>query len=118
MSKTVNDTNAQMKQFADAQQRSLEPMRAFGGVAVEAFEHLARQHYAVMGDMVDFTVRQTGLPLKGESFDKTVSAQMSEGKAFAELMNQRATEYAELANTLGGKFRQAGTEATASFKAA
>ena len=118
MKVSADTVNEQMKQLADIQQRNLEPMRVFGGLAVEAFEHMARQNYAVMGDVIDFTVRQTGLPLKGESLDKTVSSQISESKAFAELMSQRATEYADLANTLGGKLRQASTDAAASFKAA
>ena len=116
MSSTVDTMNEQMKQIAELQQRNLEPMRAFGGLAVEAFEQMTRKHYEVVGDMIDFTVRQSGLPLKGESLDQTVSTQMAESKAFAELMNQRATEYAELTNTLGGKFRQAGTEAVANIK--
>jgi len=118
MNNTVESMNEQMKRFAELQQTSLQPMRIFGGLAVEAFEHMARKNYEVAGDMIDFTVRQTGLPLKAESLDQTVSAQVSEGKAFAELMNQRATEYAELANTLGGKFRQAGSDAVANIKSA
>ena len=121
MNNTVNDTvdtmNDQVKQLAEIQQRNLEPMRIFGSVAVEAFEHMARKNYAVMGDMIDFIVRQTGLSLKGDSLDQTMSAQIAEGKAFAELMNRRASEYADLANTIGSKFRQAGSEAADSFKA-
>ena len=118
MNSTFEGMNEQMKQLAELQQRNLEPMRAFGGLAVEAFEQMTRKNYEVVGDMIDFTVRQGGLSVKGESLDQTVSTQMAEGKAFAELMNQRATEYAELANTLGGKFRQAGTEAVATLKSA
>ena len=118
MNSTVEGMNEQMKQLVELQQRNLEPMRIFGGLAVEAFEHMARKNYEVAGDVIDFTVRQTGLPLKSESFDQTVSAQMSESKAFAELMNRRAAEYAELANTLGGKFRQAGSDAVATLKTA
>jgi len=116
MNDIADNMTDQMKQLVELQQRNLEPMRIFGNVAVEAFEQVTRKNYALVGDMVDFSIRQTGLPLKGGSLDETVSAQVSESKAFAELMNRRAAEYAELASTLGGKFRQAGGDAAAAFK--
>ena len=116
---TIADTmTEQIKQLAEIQQRSLEPMRAFGGFAVDAFEQMTRKNYALAGDVVDFSIRQSNLALKGDNPSETVSAQMAEGKAFAELMNRRASEYAELANDLGGKLRQVGNDATAALKGA
>ena len=116
---TIADTmTEQLKQLAELQQRNLEPMRAFGDLAVETFEQMTRKNYALAGDLVDFSIRQAALPMKSESVGDAVTAQLTEGKAFAEQMNRRAAEYAELAGTLGGKFRQAGNEAVAAFKAA
>ena len=115
---TMNEQMAeQLKRFGDLQQQNLEPLRAFGGVAVEAFEQMTRKHYAVAGDLIDYTFRQSALPLRGESVNDTVAAQVSEGKAFAELMNKRTAEYVELVNTLGGKFRQAGTDVATAYGA-
>ena len=112
---TMND---QMKQFGDMQQRGLEPMRAFGSAAVEAFEQMTRKNYALVGDMIDFSLKQASLPLRGDSLNETLSAQVNESKAFAELMSQRSSEYMELVSTLGNKFRDAGNYAAASVKSA
>ena len=114
----IDSMNEQMKQFGDMQQRSLEPMRAFGAVAVDAFEQMTRKNYALVGDMIDYTVKQASLPLKGEGINETIAAQISESKAFAELMNQRSGEYMDLVNSLGGKFREAGDEAAATLRSA
>ena len=116
MNNAMDTLNEQMKQFGDMQQRGLEPMRAFGAVAVDAFEQMTRKNYALVGDMVDYTIKQASLPTRGEGVSETIAAQVNEGKAFAELMNQRGTEYMDLVNTIGGKFREAGDEATATIR--
>lgn len=115
---TTDTMNDQMKQLVELQQKSLEPMRVFGGLAVEAFENMTRKSHAIAGDVVEFSVKQSEIAFKSENVSDTASAQMAESKAFAELMNQRSAEYVELVNTIGGKFRQAGTDAAANFKAA
>lgn len=115
---STENLNDQMKQFVELQQKSLEPMRIFGGLAVEAFEQMSRKNHAVAGDVVDFSVKQSGLALNGENINETASAQMAESKAFAELMNQRSSEYVDMFNALGGKVRDASSEAAEAFKAA
>ena len=114
----IDSVNEQMQQFGDMQQRSLEPMRAFGAVAVDAFEQVTRKNYALVGDMIDYTIKQASLPLKGEGINETIAAQISEGKAFAELMNQRSGEYMDLISSLGGKFRETSDEAVSTLRGA
>jgi len=116
MNNAIDTMNEQMKQFGDVQQRGLEPMRAFGAVAVDAFEQMTRKNYALVGDMIDYTVKQASLPLKGEGLNETIAAQVNESKAFAELMNQRSGEYMDLVNTIGGKFREASDDAAATIR--
>ena len=107
-----------LERLAELQKKNIEPLQKLGGGAFVAFERMARKNYELMGDMVDYSFRQSGLPLKGGDLGETVAAQMAESKAFAELMNQRVAEYADLATTLGGKFRQAGSDAAAAFRTA
>ncbi len=108
--------NEQFKQMVELQTRSLEPMRAFATVATEAAEQVARQHYAVAGDVIDFAVKQANLPLNSENVSDVASAQMAEATSFSELMNNRAAEYADLAQQFSGKTKEAVDSVAASFK--
>ena len=110
---TIND---QVKQLSGMQQSGFEPMRAFGSAAVEVFEQMTRKNYTLVGDMIDFSIKQASLPLRGESLNDTLTAQVNESKAFVELMNQRGSEYMELVASLSNKFRDAGNYAAASVK--
>ena len=120
MSKTTEEmtdrVSDQMHQFTDLQQRSLEPMRAFGAFAAEAFEQMTRKNYALVGDMVDYSIRQYSLAVSSENVNEALSAQMEESKAFAELMSRRTSEYAELVGNLGGTLRQSGQYAASTLK--
>jgi len=108
--------NEQFKQMADMQARSFEPMKAFATMASEAIEQMARQNYAVAGDMIDFAVKQVNLPLNSDNVADITQAQMSEASAFTEQMNSRAAEYADMAQQFGGKAKEALETATASYK--
>lgn len=113
MNSTQQSINEQVKQVTDMQSKSLEPMRIFGGVAAEAMEQIIRKNYAVMGDFIDFSVKQAQLPLSGDNAGDVLSAQMEEVSAFGELMNSRASEYVELASSLSDHARKATEDATA-----
>jgi len=108
--------NEQFKQMADMQARSLEPMKAFATMASEAAEQMARQNYAVAGDVIDFAVKQVNLPLNSENVTDIAQAQMSEASTFSELMNSRAAEYADMAQQFSGKAKEVVETATAAYK--
>lgn len=114
MTETMNE---QFKQMVELQTRSMEPMRVFATVAAEAAEQMMRKNYAVAGDVVDFAAKQAHLPLSSENLTDVATAQMAEVNTFAELMNTRATEYAELAQQFSGKVKEATDSVAASFKA-
>jgi hypothetical protein len=88
------------EQFADMQKRSLEPMRNFTQFAVDAFEKLARQNYAFAGEVLEFAVTQVKLPVDVTEPKVLFERQVASGKAFAELLTNRASQYVELGKDL------------------
>ena len=112
---TVN-MNEQFKHMMGMQSRAVEPMRAFASVAADAAEQIARKNYAVVGDVLEFSSRQVQLPLSSEKLIDATSAQAAEAKAFIELMNGRATEYADMAQQYSTKAKEASESVAASFK--
>ena len=116
MKDVTENMNDQFKQLTDMQSRTLEPVRAFAAVAADAFEQIARKNYAVVGDVLEFSTKQVHLPVSGENLTDVASAQATEAKAFLELMNSRASEYAELAQQFQAKAKEASESVSASFK--
>ena len=116
MKNVTENMNEQFKQMMDMQSRSLEPMRAFATVAADAVEQIARKNYAVVGDVLDYSTKQVHLALSGDNPTEVTSAQAAEAKALVELLNTRASEYAEMAQELTGKVKEATESVTASIK--
>lgn len=118
MANPEHNLNEQFKRLTEIQARSLEPFRIYGGLAADTMEQLVRKHYAVMGDVVEYSVKQVHLPLGGDSAGDVLAAQISEASAFGEQMGARTTEYVELANNFGHRMRQAADDATEALKTA
>lgn len=116
--KTNEAFSEQFKQFAEFQAKAMEPARAYQALAADTIEQVLRTNYAVVGDFVDFAIKQTQLPLENDNLNDVVSAQVAETKAFTEQMNARAAEYLELAGKLGNQAQKAADEAVAAVKAA
>ena len=118
MNDVTNNMNDQFKQMMDVQTRALEPMRVFAGVTGDVVEQIARKHYAVMGDVLEFSTKQAQLPLSGENLTDVSSAQIAQTNAFVELMQSRVNEYAEMAQQFSGKMQEASESITASLSEA
>lgn len=116
MAASIPDFSEQFRQATEFQAKAMEPMRLFGGFAIETAESMMRKNYTLMGDVVDFTVKQAKLPLSGDSLPDVASAQVAEVTAFTELLGTRASEYAELANEFGAKAKSVADEASALVK--
>jgi len=116
MNDAIVSLNDQMKKVTDMQARAFGPMRLFGTLAVETMDSVVRKNYAVMGDMVEFTLKQARLPMNGGEASDILNAQMAEASAFGEKMSTRANEYAELANTFGARAKAVSEEATTAMK--
>ncbi|NIL94307.1 MAG: hypothetical protein GTO71_07670, partial [Woeseiaceae bacterium] len=67
---------------------------------VDTFEKLARKNYAVYGDVLDYAVSQARLPIEVTEPKELFERQAAAGKAFVELLTERANEYAELGKEL------------------
>jgi len=90
--------------------------RIFAELATDAAEQVARQNYAVAGDFLEYSTKAANLPLSGDNLTDVASAQVAESTSFAELMNTRASEYADLAQSFSTKAREATEAAAASLK--
>ena len=88
------------EKFSELQKQGLEPVRDFTVFAVEAFEKIARQNYALAGDVLDFAVSQAKLPVDIAEPKELFERQVASNKAFAELLTDRANEYVELGKNL------------------
>jgi hypothetical protein len=97
MMTTFTDNVAKLNDF---QSQGLEPARKFTGIAVEAFEQIARQNYAVCGDMLEFAVSQAKLPMDVTDPKALFERQAESTKALAELLTARAEEYAAIGKTI------------------
>ncbi len=99
--------NEQISKVLDAQKEALEPFRAMGGMAAEAFERVARQNYAVLGDWLEFAVSQARLP--GQAVDATdyFTRQVQSAQAFGEKLATRGQEYVAIASAVGAQAQTA-----------
>ena len=103
----MNDFTENFDKIADYASQSLEPVRQFANTVVDAGEELARKNYALCGDMMEFAITQARLPLNVTDPKLLVERQVEATKAFADLMSERATEYADM----GKAFQKAAAEA-------
>ena len=111
--KTANE------QFAEMQKKTLEglePMQNMSAVAAEAFERIARKNYELMGDLVDYAVKQVKTPVDPTKPQEAYEQHLAETKAFAEKVNTRANEYVELASELGELAKSKAAPAPAAAK--
>ncbi|UCG73046.1 MAG: phasin family protein [Chromatiales bacterium] len=95
----MTDQNRAFEQIADMQRQAFEPMRAFGGYAVHTFENFMRENFAVMGDVVDYTLAQAKMAGQAKDVSDYVDQQISNGRAFSEKMAQHVQQYINLAGT-------------------
>ena len=91
--------NETFEKLAALQKEGLEPVRQFHGIAVEAFEQVARKNYAFFGDVLEFAVSQARLTVEVTEPKALFDRQLASTKEFAELVTRRATEYVELGKT-------------------
>jgi len=96
----MTDFSEQMESFTRMQQAAFEPMRQFNQIAVDAFEKLARQNYNVVGDVIDYSVKQARTPLESENVSDVLGVQLNNTREFSEQLARRASEYGDLAKEM------------------
>lgn len=97
---TVND---QFQKYVASQTEALEPVRAFNSIAVETFERIARQNYAVLGDYLNFAVDQARVTTKATDVNEYFARQLESTRAFGEQLVRRSQEYLEIASAATSK---------------
>jgi len=112
----TENMNEQFKQLFDLQTRSLEPLRVFAGLSTDAAEQMARHNHAIAGDILEYTTKAANLPLSGDNLQDVAAAQVAEASTFTELMNTRATEFADLTQSFNTKAREAAETAVSAYK--
>ena len=85
-----------LEKLTDLQKQGLEPVRNYTVFAVDAFEKLVRKNYEFCGDVLEYAVAQAKLPIDVSEPKELFERQIASGKAFAELLTDRANEYVEL----------------------
>ncbi len=95
----MTTANEQFDRLADMQRQAVEPMRAFGGYAVNTFEGFMRQNLAVMGDCVDYALAQAKMAGQAKDVNDFVGQQMDQGRSFSEKMAEHVQKYVNLAGT-------------------
>ena len=106
---TQNDTFAS---FIGFQKEALEPVRAANGFAVDAFERLSRQNYAVIGDYINFAVEQARLPTQTADYTQYLAKQMETARLFGDQLVRRSQEYMDIMSAFQAKAQTAVQTAT------
>ncbi len=91
------------EKMTELQKQGLEPVRNFAEFAVEAIERVARQNYALAGDILEFAVVQVKLPVNVAEPKELFERQITTTREFAELLTNRVNEYVELGKALNEK---------------
>ena len=100
----MTDQNQTFEQLADMQRQAFEPMRAFGGYAVNTFEGFMRENLAVMGDCVDYALAQAKMAGQAKDVNDYVGQQMNQGRSFSEKMAEHVQHVRQ-----PGRYRHAGS---------
>ena len=100
------NTHESTARLADVRSRGVENAFALARAATSVFERIARQNYAVMGDVVDYSLEQIRIPTRHSDPRAVIEAQAAGTRGFAERARTRADEYAaivgEMRELVGG----------------
>ena len=70
--------------------------RAFSRAAGSTFARLTRQNYALMGDIIDFTLAQMRLPVAHTDAREMLAQQSADARTLVSKARERAGEYADI----------------------
>ena len=109
------NTHESTARLADVQSRGVENAFALARAATSVFERIARQNYAVMGDVVDYSLEQIRIPTRHADPRAVIEAQAAGTRGLAERARVRADEYAaivgEMRELVGGAMGRAASTA-------
>jgi hypothetical protein len=90
--------NNQFQNMLGMQKEALEPFRAINSVATDAFERIARENYATLGDVINFAIEQVRLPAKVADVNEYFARQAEFSRGFGEQLLRHTQAYLEIAS--------------------
>ncbi len=114
----MENLNKQFEKITAIQAEAFEPVRAFGGIAADTFERVARQNYAVIGDYVEFAVGQAKLTTEAKDPTDYMGKQIEAVNAFGAQLMERVNQYMTIAQTAQNQVQETALDQTAEKQAA
>jgi len=78
--------------FMDASKKAFAPAVKLNELSASAFERIARQQYAFVGEMLEFSLKQLQLASTARDFNDLTSRQIELSTQFAERATQRSQD--------------------------
>jgi len=92
MTQPTFDFNA----FLDAGKKAMAPAVKFNELSLAGFERIARQQYAFVGEMLEFSLQQWQLASSARDINELTSRQIELSTQFAERATQRSQDLIKL----------------------
>lgn len=94
MTQPTFDFNA----FLDAGKKAMAPAVKFNELSLAGFERIARQQYAFVGEMLEFSLQQWQLASSARDINELTSRQIELSTQFAERATQRSQDLIKLSS--------------------
>ena len=82
--------------FVDAGKKAFAPAVKLNELSTAAFERVARQQYAFVGEMLEFSLKQLQLATSARDFNDLTARQIELSTQFAERATQRSQDLIKL----------------------
>lgn len=93
----MSNFDEQIKKFMQFETNAFPQVREYYKYNIEAFEKLTRHNQAILGDIVDFAVQQTRLPLETDNASDLMAKQVDASLALNQKMTERFQTYMDIA---------------------
>ncbi len=97
-------TNSDFNTFIDMQKSALAPFARFNEASLRTFERLARHHYAVAGDVLEYSIAQMNAITVAKDPAGLVSQQSGLAADFVAKQTGRSNELFKLATEVQAEF--------------
>jgi phasin family protein len=92
----MNHQTFDFNAFVDAGKKAFAPAVKLNELSTAAFERIARQQYAFVGEMLEFSLKQLQLAGSARDFNDLTSRQIELSTQFAEKATQRSQDLIKL----------------------
>jgi phasin family protein len=118
----MNNPTFDFSAFVDASKKAFAPAAKFNELTLQGFERVARQQFAFVGEMLEFSLQQLQLTTTAKDFNDLTARQIELSTQFAEKATQRSQDLVKLSTEHQAEmtkwFDQSVAETTKSVKKA